>query len=92
MAARWSRTVLTTPELRQLWEDELAGMRVRIKRMRDAAGREAGRQAPAAQDFDFVARQRGMFSYSGLTKAQVDRLRDDIRSTRSTPAASASPR
>jgi aromatic-amino-acid transaminase len=67
-------TVLTTPELRQLWEDELAGMRVRIKEMREAFVAKLKAKAPA-HDFDFVRDQVGMFSYSGLTKAQVEQLR-----------------
>jgi aromatic-amino-acid transaminase len=67
-------TVLATPELRQLWEDELAGMRVRIKEMRDAFVKKLKEKAPA-HDFEFVREQVGMFSYSGLTKAQVEALR-----------------
>jgi len=69
-------TVLATPELRKLWEEELAGMRVRIREMRNALVQKLKAKAPA-QDFDFVIQQRGMFSYSGLTKAQVDKLRSE---------------
>ncbi|MFZ6844268.1 amino acid aminotransferase [Undibacterium sp. RuTC16W] len=68
-------TVLATPELRQLWEEELAGMRVRIREMRTAFVAKLKAQAPA-HNFDFVTQQRGMFSYSGLTKEQVEKLRD----------------
>jgi aromatic-amino-acid transaminase len=67
-------TVLGTPELRQLWEDELAGMRVRIKEMRGALVRKLKEKAPE-RDFEFVREQVGMFSYSGLTKDQVGKLR-----------------
>ncbi|TFW27145.1 amino acid aminotransferase [Massilia horti] len=67
-------TVLSTPELRQLWEDELAGMRVRIKEMRDALVKKLADKAPG-RDFEFVREQVGMFSYSGLTKEQVGKLR-----------------
>ncbi|NRR34111.1 aspartate/tyrosine/aromatic aminotransferase [Oxalobacteraceae bacterium] len=67
-------TVLATPELRQLWEDELAGMRVRIKEMRNAFVQKLKEKAPA-HDFDFVIDQVGMFSYSGLSKEQVEKLR-----------------
>jgi aromatic-amino-acid transaminase len=67
-------TVLSTPELRQLWEDELAGMRVRIKQMRDELVRKLAEKAPG-KDFGFVRKQVGMFSYSGLTKEQVEKLR-----------------
>ena len=67
-------TVLSTPELRQLWEDELAGMRVRIKQMRDELVKKLAEKAPGS-DFEFVREQVGMFSYSGLTKEQVEKLR-----------------
>ena len=70
-------TVLATPELRKLWEDELAGMRVRIREMRQALVQKLKDKAPG-QDFEFVIKQRGMFSYSGLTKAQVERLRNEF--------------
>ena len=70
-------TVLATPELRKLWEEELGGMRVRIREMRNALVQKLKTGAPS-QDFDFVVRQRGMFSYSGLTKEQVGRLRDEF--------------
>ncbi|HYD94418.1 MAG TPA: amino acid aminotransferase, partial [Noviherbaspirillum sp.] len=70
-------TVLSTPELRQMWEDELAGMRVRIREMRQALVQKLKDKAPG-QDFDFVIKQRGMFSYSGLTKPQVERLRGEF--------------
>ena len=68
-------TVLSTPELRQLWEEELAGMRVRIREMRNAFVSKLKEKAPN-QNFDFVIQQRGMFSYSGLSKEQVGKLRD----------------
>lgn len=70
-------TVLGTPELRQLWEEELAGMRVRIKQMRQHMVDSLKVKAPS-HDFDFVVRQRGMFSYSGLTKEQVERLKNEF--------------
>ena len=69
-------TVLTTPELRTVWEQELGGMRERIKAMRQALV-EGIRQRVAGADMSFMLRQRGMFSYSGLTKEQVARLRQD---------------
>lgn len=68
-------TALATPELRQLWEDELATMRVRIKEMREAFVQKLKAKAPG-HDFDFVREQVGMFSYSGLTKEQVAKLRE----------------
>lgn len=68
--------VLTTPELRTLWEKELGEMRDRIKLMRRELV-EKIRSHRADFDFSFVAQQRGMFSYSGLTKEQVHRLRNE---------------
>jgi aromatic-amino-acid transaminase len=70
-------TVLSSPELRALWEQELAGMRDRIKAMRKALVEKIHARAPRA-DFSFIVDQRGMFSYSGLTKAQVERLRAEF--------------
>ncbi len=67
--------VLNTPELKSLWEREVGGMRERIKTMRHAL--VDGIQARiSGVDFAFVLRQRGMFSYSGLTQDQVRRLRE----------------
>jgi aromatic-amino-acid transaminase len=68
--------VLGNRELRELWDIELGGMRERIREMRELLVKKLADRAPG-QDFDFVRRQRGMFSYSGLTKAQVQRLRDE---------------
>ena len=69
--------VLASPELRQLWEEELAEMRVRIRAMR--VGLVDKLQARGvSEDFSFVTRQRGMFSYTGLTTGQVDRMRDEF--------------
>jgi aromatic-amino-acid transaminase len=69
-------TVLSTPELRKLWEEELAGMRVRIREMRGAMVEKLKAKAPG-HDFEFVREQVGMFSYSGLTKEQVGKLREE---------------
>ncbi len=66
--------VLNSPELRAMWETELGEMRTRIQDMRLSMVRQLAEKG-AKQDFGFVARQRGMFSYSGLTAAQVERLR-----------------
>lgn len=68
--------VLSTPALRQLWEKELGEMRERIRAMRTGLV-EKLKAAGVERDFSFVTRQRGMFSYSGLTSAQVDRLREE---------------
>ena len=69
--------VLTTPELRALWESELGQMRDRIKVMRRELVAKV-RAIRADFDFSFVVQQRGMFSYSGLTKEQVQRLRKEF--------------
>ncbi len=66
-------TVLTTPELCNSWKKELDQMRERIASMRYALV-ERLQALGAKQDFSFVLRQNGMFSYSGLTAEQVDRL------------------
>ena len=70
-------TVLTTPALRALWERELAGMRVRIKEMRVALQAKLS-AAGMPQDMGFITRQKGMFSYSGLGKEQMQRLRSEF--------------
>jgi aromatic-amino-acid transaminase len=67
--------VLTTPELRAIWENEVGAMRERIKAMRQALAE--GVQKRSGKDFSFVLRQRGLFSYTGLTRAQVERLRSE---------------
>ena len=70
-------TVLGTPELRAQWEQELAEMRDRIKTMRQTLVdglKAAGVQA----DMSFITKQIGMFSYSGLTKDQMVRLRNEF--------------
>lgn len=69
-------SVLTTPELRQQWEQELGQMRERIKTMRRALVDKI-RARRADFDFSYVIDQRGMFSYSGLTKEHVRRLREE---------------
>ena len=69
--------VLNTPELRALWEKELGGMRERIKQMRKALVDNIEKRVPGA-DFSFVLKQRGLFSYSGLSREQVLRLRSEF--------------
>ncbi len=70
-------TVLCSPELRALWEAELATMRNRIKLMRAMLVERLHERIPGA-DFRFILAQRGMFSYSNLTKAQVQTLREEF--------------
>lgn len=70
-------TVLGNPELRALWEKELGEMRVRIKAMRQKLV-DGLKAAGVQQDMGFITRQIGMFSYSGLTKDQMVRLRSEF--------------
>jgi len=70
-------TVLSSPDLHRVWEDELSGMRTRIREMRHLLVDKLHAKNQA-RNFDFVIRQNGMFSYSGLTKSQVERLRNEF--------------
>ena len=69
--------VLNSAELRQMWEDELGGMRQRIRAMRTGLV-DSLKAAGVAQDFSFVVQQRGMFSYTGLSADQVEVLKRDF--------------
>jgi aromatic-amino-acid transaminase len=73
--------VLNTPELRAQWEEELAEMRVRIKAMRQKLV-DGLKAAGVKQDMSFITDQIGMFSYSGLSKDQMVRLRSRVRRVR----------
>ena len=70
-------TVLNSPELRAMWEQELGEMRDRIKLMRNTLVTKLA-EAGAKRDFGFVNAQRGMFSYSGLSADQVERLKTEF--------------
>ncbi|OZB61515.1 MAG: aromatic amino acid aminotransferase [Lysobacterales bacterium 14-68-21] len=67
--------VLASSELRALWESELGEMRERIHAMRAGLVQKL---AAHGHEFGFIQRQAGMFSYSGLTKPQVERLREEF--------------
>jgi len=69
--------VLSNPELRQMWEDELGGMRVRIRAMRSSLV-EKLKAKGTAQNFSFITKQRGMFSYTGLSASQVARMQSEF--------------
>jgi aromatic-amino-acid transaminase len=69
--------VLTDPALRALWEGELAAMRERILAMRRTLHGVISAKVPG-RNFDYFLTQRGMFSYTGLSAAQVDRLREEF--------------
>ncbi|GIX24795.1 MAG: aromatic amino acid aminotransferase [Caldimonas sp.] len=68
--------VLQTPELRQAWAEELDAMRARIQQMRRRLHAVLSAQLPG-RNVDYFLTQRGMFSYTGLSPEQVDRLREE---------------
>jgi aromatic-amino-acid transaminase len=70
-------TVLTTPALRAMWEDELGAMRERIKAMRHALVAQL-QAAGVTSDLSYITTQKGMFSYSGLSAPQMLRLRSEL--------------
>jgi aromatic-amino-acid transaminase len=69
--------VLGDPALRKLWEGEVAAMRERILAMRKALHGVLSAKLPG-RDLNYFLTQHGMFSYTGLTPAQVDRLREEF--------------
>ena len=69
--------VLNDPELRSVWENELTEIRERILELRGKFVDAMQARLPG-KDFGYINQQRGMFSYSGLTKPQVDRLREEF--------------
>jgi aromatic-amino-acid transaminase len=69
--------VLSDPALRQTWEGELAAMRERILDMRRSLHGVISAKVPG-RNFDYFLTQRGMFSYTGLSPVQVDRLRNEF--------------
>lgn len=69
--------VLNNPELCAMWQAELAEMRIRIRSMRELMVKQLADKG-AKRDFSFVMQQRGMFSYSGLSAEQVERLRSEF--------------
>ncbi len=68
--------ILDDPELTELWKEELSAMQSRIAGTRKAFV-EGLKDAGAVRDFSFLERQKGMFSFSGLDRGQVDRLREE---------------
>ncbi|WP_310383819.1 amino acid aminotransferase [Roseateles sp.] len=69
--------VLTDPALRSQWEGEVDAMRQRIHEMRNALYEVLSAKLPG-RNFDYFLTQRGMFSYTGLSAAQVDRLKEEF--------------
>lgn len=69
-------TILEDAQLTEQWQQEVAGMRVRIKEMREAFVQGLADKG-VSQDFGFISEQNGMFSFSGLTPEQVAKLKDE---------------
>jgi aromatic-amino-acid transaminase len=69
--------VLNDPELRTLWEGEVEEMRERILAMRNALFDVLSAKLPG-RDLRYFLTQRGMFSYTGLSAEQVDRLKNEF--------------
>lgn len=74
--ARIVQTILASPELKAVWETQVNQMRARIVEMRNRLANELQKKSGNSQ-FDFLSKQKGMFSYTGLSKEQVDRLIGD---------------
>jgi len=66
--------ILSHNSLRDKWEEDLGNIRDRIKNMRSLLVRELKNEG-SSKDFSFIERQKGMFSYTGLSKEQVDVLK-----------------
>jgi aromatic-amino-acid transaminase len=74
--AQVAAIILTDPELRQRWNEEVAEMRNRIHKMRELFVKGLAAQG-VKEDFSFITRQKGMFSYTGLTKEAVQKLQKE---------------
>jgi aromatic-amino-acid transaminase len=70
-------TVLDTPALHESWVADVNAMRMRIKAMRKTLHGVLSAKVPG-RNFDYFLTQRGRFSYTGLSAAQVDRLREEF--------------
>ncbi|MFP4380272.1 MAG: amino acid aminotransferase [Candidatus Sumerlaeia bacterium] len=70
-------TIISNPELRQEWKEEVAEIRDRINEMRRLFVEKMQEKAPG-NDFSFITKQNGMFSFSGLNKEQVAKLKEDF--------------
>ena len=70
-------TILQSHELYALWADEVAAMRTRIRDMRELLYRALMKRCATTHDLGYLLEQRGMFSYTGLTAEQVQRLRKE---------------
>ncbi|KFZ37227.1 aromatic amino acid aminotransferase [Shewanella mangrovi] len=70
-------TILSTPELKAIWENEVKEMRERIAKMRLLFVKTLAAEG-VEQDFSFISGQKGMFSFSGLNKQQVEQLKTEF--------------
>ncbi|MGL4667234.1 MAG: aromatic amino acid transaminase [Saezia sp.] len=68
--------IFNTPELRQSWEKDIVNMRTRVQEMRRLL-KSTLTSMISGKNFDYLTTQQGLFSYTGLTKQQVDRLREE---------------
>jgi aromatic-amino-acid transaminase len=75
--AQVAAIILTDPELRRRWEEEVTEMRSRIHKMRELFAKGLAAQG-VKEDFSFITRQRGMFSYTGLSKEIVQKLQKEF--------------
>ena len=69
--------ILASPAALQSWQEELAGMRARMWRMRKQLHAALQEHFQGRRSFEFLVKQRGMFSYTGLNAAQVQRLKEE---------------
>src|SRR5260221_9765935 len=72
--ARIVASVLASPELSELWRKEVVGMRDRVRSMRREPVHRPKKRIP--DDFGFILQQRGIFSYSGLSRGQMTGMRE----------------
>ncbi len=69
--------ILSDQALYANWTDELEGMRLRLLKMRTQLAQLLSERVPE-QNFDYLVRQRGLFSYTGLATEQVERLQEEF--------------
>ena len=70
--------MVSDPALYAEWVEEVAAMQVRIREMRELLVAKLAERG-VSQDFSFIREQNGMFSFSGLSKDQVERLKSEVR-------------
>lgn len=75
--AKTAGIVMGNPQIRELWISELNQMRDRIRQMRQDFVKKLA-EVGVKQNFEFLAGQNGMFSFSGISGAQVERLKNEF--------------